>query len=76
MSRYVAPVVVALIIIALVIGYAVFIYFAVFGSLNAGLVVKIIIAVGALLVVGLIVTVLIQRIREIQGGKEDDISKY
>ena len=76
MNRYAAPVIVALVVISLVIGYAAFIYFAVFGSLNAGLVVKILIAVGALLVIGAVVAVLIQRIREIQGGKEDDISKY
>lgn len=76
MNRYVAPIVVAAIVIALVLGYAALFYFVIFGSANIDLVVKIVIAVVALLVVGAVITVLIQRIREIQGGKEDDVSKY
>ncbi len=76
MKKYIGSIVAAAAVIALVIGYVVFIYFAVFGSLNIGLVVKIVIAGTALIVIGIIVTVLIQRIREIQGGKENDLSKY
>ncbi len=74
--RYAAPIAVALIVIALVLGYVAFLYLAISGSLNINLVVKIVIAIVALLVIGAVVTVLFQRIREIQGGKEDDISKY
>ena len=76
MKKYMAPVAAAAAVILLVVGYVAFIYFAVFGSLNIGLVLKIVIAVGTLLVIGVIITVLIQRIREIQGGKENDIGKY
>ena len=76
MNRYVAPIVIAAIVIALVLGYAALLYFVIFGSANIDLVVKIVIAVVALLVIGAVVTVLIQRIREIQGGQEDDVSKY
>ena len=73
---YSAPITVALILIALVLGYVAFLYLAISGSLNTNLVVKIVVALVALLVIGALIVVLIQRIREIQGGNEDDISKY
>ena len=75
MSKYVAPVLSAVVVIALVAAYAVF-WFLVIDEAEIIRVVKIAITVVALLVTIGVSAALISRIRELKGGQEDDLGKY
>lgn len=75
MNKYTAPVISALAIIVLVVGYAVFIFLAI-DRIDVGRVVKVVIA---LLVGGAVAGIsaaLVSRIKELRGGQEDDLGKY
>lgn len=71
-KKMVAPVVIASIIIVYYIGAAVF-FMAVPGIPT---VVKLLMIVVPLILAAVMVGVLISRIKEIQGGEEDDLSQY
>lgn len=71
-KKMVAPIVVATIFIMYYIGIAVFM--AVVPGIPV--VVKILMVVIPLLLAAVMLGVLISRIKEIQGGEEDDLSKY
>ncbi len=71
-KKMVAPVVIASIMIVYYIGAAVF-FMAVPGIPT---VVKLLMIVVPLILAAVMVGVLISRIKEIQGGEEDDLSQY
>ena len=75
MKNYAAPVLSALVIIALAVAYAVF-FILVLDEVDMGRAVKFIIAAVSLFVVIGVGAALVMRIKEIRGGQEDDISKY
>ena len=75
MSKYVAPILSAFVIMALAVAYALF-FFLVLKDIDVVLVVKIVIATAAGFVVIGIGAALVSRIKELRGGQEDDISKY
>lgn len=71
-KKMVAPIIIAAFFIVYYIGIAVF-FMAVPGI---PFVVKILMAVIPLLLAAVMLGVLISRIKEIQGGEEDDLSQY
>ncbi len=71
-KKMIAPIVVALIIILYYVGIAVF--FMKIPGISA--VIKILTVVIPLVLAVVMVGVLISRIKEIQGGEEDDLSQY
>ncbi|MDE6984169.1 MAG: hypothetical protein K2O99_06460 [Lachnospiraceae bacterium] len=71
-KKMVAPIVIAVIMIVYYIGAAVF-FMAVPGIPAA---VKILMVVIPLILAAVMLGVLISRIKEIQGGEEDDLSQY
>ena len=71
-KKMIAPIIIATIIIAYYIGIVVF-FISVLG-VPVG--VKIIMIVVLLILSAVMLGVLISRIKEIQGGEEDDISQY
>lgn len=71
-KKMVAPIVVALIIILYYVGIAVF--FVMIPSIST--VIKILMAVIPLVLAVVMAGVLISRIKEINGGEEDDLSQY
>ena len=75
MNRYIAPVISALVVMALAAGYAVF-FFLVLNEINVGHLVKIIVSLVALFVIIGVAAALISRIKELRRGQEDDIGKY
>lgn len=75
MTKYVAPVLSAIVVIALVAGYALF-WFLVLDEADIEQAFKIIITVVALFVTIGVSAALISRIKELKRGQEDDISKY
>ena len=71
MKRLIAPVVITVLMVLILIGYALtclFIDFFLFGKIMGILV--------CMALVGVSVYVLIERINEIRSGEEDDLSKY
>jgi uncharacterized membrane-anchored protein YitT (DUF2179 family) len=75
MSKYVAPVLSALVVIVLAAGYAAFFFLVLQDAQVERVVMVIIAAVSAFVVIGVGIA-LVLRIREIKGGEEDDIGKY
>ncbi len=75
MKKYIAPVVSALVVIALAVGYTVFFFF-VLRNIDMTNVIRYIIAGIALFVIIGIGAALVSRIKELHGGQEDDIGKY
>lgn len=71
-KKMIAPVVIAVFMILYYIGIAVF-FFCVPG---VPVLIKALMVVIPLLLSGVMAGVLISRIKEIQGGEEDDLSKY
>lgn len=71
-QKMIAPIVVAIITISYYIGIAIF--FTALPGIPVGL--KVIMIVVPLILSAVMVGVLISRIKEIQGGEEDDISQY
>lgn len=71
-KKMIAPIVAALVIILYYIGIAV--VFAKISGIPA--VIKILMVVIPLALAGVMIGVLISRIKEIQGGEEDDLSQY
>lgn len=71
-KKMIAPIVITIIILAYYIGIAVF--FMTVPGVPAGF--KIIMIVVPLILSAVMLGVLISRIKEIQGGEEDDISQY
>ncbi len=70
--KMIAPVIVAIVIIIYYIGIAVF--FTVIPGIPVGF--KILMIVVPLILSAVMLGVLISRIKEIQGGEEDDLSQY
>ncbi len=75
MKRYVAPILSALAVGIIIAAFGIF-YFVVFKEIPGASLVGFIFAAGALIGLGALVAVLIQRIKEIKGGEEDDLGKY
>ena len=75
MNKYVAPVISALVIIALSVAYAIFL-FLVLDEIDVVRAIRVMIAVGVGGVVVGISAALVSRIRELRGGQEDDLGKY
>ena len=75
MSKYVAPVLSALVVIVLAAGYALFFFLVLQDAQVEQVVMVIIAAVSAFVVIG-VGAALIFRIRELKGGQEDDLGKY
>ncbi len=75
MNRYLAPVLSALVVAALAVGYAVF-FFLVIEDIQIERAIKIVIAAGSLFVVIGVSAALLSRIKELRGGQEDDLGKY
>ena len=74
-NRYIAPVLSALVVMALAAGYAVF-FFLVLNDISVGRVVKVIITLASLFVIIGVAAALISRIKELRRGQEDDLGKY
>ncbi len=75
MKRYVAPVVSALAVGIVIAAFGVF-YFVIFKKIPGASLLGFIFAAGALAGLGALVVVLVQRIKEIKRGEEDDLGKY
>ena len=71
-KKMIAPIVIALVIILYYVGIAAF--FMTIPSIPA--VVKILMVVIPMILAAVMLGVLISRIKEIQGGEEDDLSQY
>ena len=71
-KKMIAPIVIALVIILYYVGIAVF--FMTIPVIPA--IVKILMVVIPLILAAVMLGVLISRIKEIQGGEEDDLSQY
>ena len=71
MKKMIAPIIVVLAISLYAISVALL-----FVLVEMPLPIKLIVVAGSLLIVGLSITVLVQRIIEIRKGEEDDLSKY
>ena len=69
-KKKIAPIVITILIVLYYILYFTLIIFAVPGVL------KIIFGIVPLLFAGLMIYVCVQRMKEIDGGEEDDLSKY
>lgn len=74
-KRYTAPIVVAVLMILTALAGGVF-YFWIFSEAAFPAFVRVLTVAITLGVIGTLAAVLIQRLKEIQGGEEDDISKY
>ena len=75
MSKYVAPILSALVVVVMAAGYVVF-FFIVLNGIDTSRLFKIVIIVISLFVVIGVSVALVSRIKELRGGKEDDIGKY
>ena len=75
MKRYVAPVLSAIGAGIVIIAIGVF-YFRIFKEIPGGSVIGFIAVTGVLAGLGVLIAVLIQRIKELKGGEEDDLGKY
>ncbi len=75
MKRYIAPVLSALAVGIVIAAFGIF-YFLIFKEIPGARVIRFIFASGVLIGVGALTAVLIQRIREIKRGEEDDLGKY
>lgn len=71
-KKMIAPIIIALIFVLYYIGFAV----VCFLIPELPLIVKIFAAVILLLLAGVCIFVLVERIKEIRSGEEDDLSKY
>lgn len=75
MSKYTAPVIILiLMIIAAICGGS--LYFLVFSMPPFPAFIRVGVVIITITVIALLTAVFIQRIKEIHGGEEDDISKY
>ena len=75
MKKYLPAILSALVVVVLAAAYAVF-WFVILDDADVVNIVRIIIAVGSLIVVIGVAGALISRIRELRGGQEDDLGKY
>jgi len=75
MKRYVAPMVSAIAAAILIVVFGFFYYFIFKEIPGTGIIQFIFIAV-TFIAVGVLIAVLLQRIREIKEGEEDDLGKY
>ena len=71
MKKYIAPIIVAIIMIGYVI-----VYFGFLIMLIDNAVFKILLGIFPVVFAGIMIYVLIERINEIRSGEEDDLSKY
>ncbi|MBR5310484.1 MAG: hypothetical protein IKU42_05125 [Oscillospiraceae bacterium] len=71
MKKYIAPIIVAIIMI----GYFI-VYFGFLIMLIDNAVFKILLGIFPVVFAGIMIYVLIERINEIRSGEEDDLSKY
>ena len=75
MKKYVAPLLSALVIVALAVGYALFFFLIIRGNDVTTPVKVIIVAIVLFVVIG-VSAALVSRIKELRGGQEDGLSKY
>ena len=75
MKRYIAPFISAIVVALVIVAFGLF-YFIIFREIPGTGFIRFIFIAVTLTAVGVLVTVLIQRIREIKEGEEDDLGKY
>ncbi|MBI9104218.1 MAG: hypothetical protein JEY99_17505 [Spirochaetales bacterium] len=75
MSKYTAPVVILVLMVLVAIGGG-SLYFLVFSLASFPVIFRIGVVIATVIVIAILTAVFIQRIKEINGGEEDDISKY
>ena len=71
MKKMIAPIIIAIITILILFGYG-----AIWFFVPIPMLIKIIIGIALLALCGVTVFVLFERIKEIESGEEDDLSKY
>lgn len=75
MKRYVAPILSALAVGIIIAAFGIF-YFVIFKKIPGASIIGLLFAALALIGLGVLAAVLIQRIREIKRGEDDDLGKY
>lgn len=75
MKRYIAPIISAIAAGLVIAGFGIF-YFLGFGQIPGASLIRYVFAAGAFAGLVVLVVVLIQRIKEIKRGEEDDLGKY
>ncbi len=75
MKRYIAPVLSALAVGIVIAAFGIF-YFVIFKKIPGASIIGFIFAAGALVGLAALAAVLVQRIKEIRQGEEDDLGKY
>ena len=75
MKRYIAPVLSALAVAVIIAAFGIF-YFILFKEIPGASVIRFVFAAGALIGLVVLAAVLVQRIKEIKRGEDDDLGKY
>ena len=75
MKRYIAPFISAIAVALIIVAFGLF-YFLIFKEMPGTGYIRFIFIAITIVAVGVMVAVLIQRIREIKEGDEDDLGKY
>ena len=71
MKKYIAPILIAVFLILYVI-----LYFGIFITLIKSVLFKILVGIIPVFFAGVMIYVLVERIKEIRSGEEDDLGKY
>ena len=74
-KKFIAPLAIVILASVVAVGYAC-IYLFILSQMNLSIIFNILILAIAIAVVGALITVLIQRIKEIKTEDENDLSKY
>ena len=75
MKRYIAPLISAIAVAIIIVAFG-FFYFLIFKEIPGTGFIRFIFAAVTLIAVGVMIAVLVQRIREIKEGEEDDLGEY
>ncbi len=75
MKRYIAPFISAIAVALIIVAFGLF-YFLIFKEIPGTGYIRFIFIAVTVVAVGVMAAVLIQRIREIKEGEEDDLGKY
>lgn len=75
MKKYAAPIIILVILSVLAVLWG-FLYFTIFSNLNFPPMMRFVVIIAAAVSIGLLTAAFIQRIKEINRGEDDDISKY
>lgn len=75
MKRYIAPMVSAIVVALIIVAFGLF-YFLIFREIPGTGYIRFIFIAVTIVAVGVMAAVLIQRIKEIKEGEDDDLGKY